>query len=158
MSMNIKKVAQISGVVLLVLIIGFGGGMAMGRFMVIRGGGTAKAESAVKSYPLCYLGEFQVALPGAKYVEGHLISFEPVLELEDERVAETLNTQEYWRAVFRNEVLAEVMGHTMEAFRTPEGMLNLAAALAKRLNSVAPSFTSVDVPIRRVLFKSFIMQ
>lgn len=157
MSMNMKKVGKISGGILLVLIIGLGGGLAIGRLMVLKVEGSTQAE-VVKSYPLCDLGEFKIALPGSKYVDGRLVSFEPILELENDQVAETLNAEEYWRAVFRNEVLSEVMSHTVEAFRTPEGMLDLAAAIAKRLNAVAPPFTAVEVPIRRVLFKSFIMQ
>lgn len=155
--MNMKKTAKIAGSILLVLIIGFGGGIAIGRLMIVEGSKPMQKET-VKSYPLCDLGEFKIALPGSKYVEGHLVSFEPVLELQNEQVAETLNKEEYWRAVFRNEVLSEVMSHNVEAFRTPEGMLDLAAAIEKRLNAVAPAFSTGEVPIRRVLFESFIMQ
>ncbi len=157
-SVNIRKIGAVAGVVLLVLILGVGGGIAIGRLMAAGGGEPVEDKARSRVYPLCDLGEFKIALPGSKYVEGHLVSFEPVLELENGKVAEAFNGEDYWRALFRNEVLSEVMAHSVEAFQTPEGMLDLAAAIRSKLNAVAPDFEETQLPIRRVLFKSFILQ
>lgn len=156
--MNLKKMGTILAVILVVLLLGVGGGVVIGRLMAGEGVEPTQAGEKTKVYPLCDLGEFKVSLPGSKYVDGHLMVFEPVLELENEKVAQTFNGEEYWRALFRNEVLSEVMAHSVDSFQTPEGMLDLAAALRSRLNAAAPDFGEVTVPIRRVLFESFILQ
>jgi flagellar basal body-associated protein FliL len=59
-----------------------------------------------RAYPIYELGEFKLSLPGNEFTDPALVSFELVLELEDEKVLKRLNEEEYWRALFRNEVIS----------------------------------------------------
>lgn len=157
MSFNIKKVLLVAAVVVAIFAMGFAGGIVASR-MAAGGGAEAPEMQEVRAYPILPLGEFKMSLTGGKYADSTLASFELVLELENRKVLEKLVSDEYWKTLFRNEIIAECMARGAESFRSAEEVLKLSEAITRRLNSVSPSVGGEKFPIRRVLFKSFIIQ
>jgi len=154
---NFKKMA-LGGVLLLcIFAVGFAGGIFFSSTAAGRGE-DALVTRETKAFPIFDLGEFKLSLPGGKFTDPILVSFELVLELQDQKVLEMLNSDEYWKALFRNEVISESLSEGQGAFRTPEGLLNLSESITARLNSVGPALPKVSSSIRRVLLKSFVTQ
>lgn len=160
MKFNIKKVLLVAAVVVAIFAMGFAGGIVASRMAA--GGGAEDPEmqevQEVQAYPILPLGEFKMSLTGGKYADSTLASFELVLELENRKVLEKLVSDEYWKTLFRNEIIAECMARGAESFRSAEEVLKLSEAITRRLNSVSPTVGGEKFPIRRVLFKSFIIQ
>jgi len=153
---KIKKIAIFGGIILIVIVMGVVAGL---YFSGIVGKKPAESLDVVKnkSYPVFDLGEFRLSLPGD--LSGDLLaSFELVLELENEKVLEELSKDDYWKVLFRNEVIAQCLMAGKDSFKSAEGLLRLLERIAIRLNEVAPTFKGVEMPIRRVLVKSFITQ
>lgn len=157
MKFNIKKVLLVAAVVVAIFAMGFAGGIVASR-MAAGGGAEDPEMREVQAYPILPLGEFKMSLTGGKYADSTLASFELVLELENRKVLEKLVSDEYWKTLFRNEIIAECMARGAESFRSAEEVLKLSEAITRRLNSVSPSVGGEKFPIRRVLFKSFIIQ
>lgn len=154
---SFKKMA-LGGVFLLcIFAVGFAGGLFFSSMAAGRGEKIPKA-SVTKAFPIFDLGEFKLSLPGGKFTDPILVSFELVLELQDQKVLDVLNSDEYWKALFRNEVISESLSEGQDAFRTPEGLLNLSESITTRLNGVGPTMPKISGPIRRVLLKSFVTQ
>lgn len=154
---SFKRMGIVAILVLVVFVLGFAGGMFCGGFAA----GRQKKDSGVETveaFPVFDLGEFKLSLLGDKFADSGLVRFELVLELQNDEVNQRLDSEAYWRALFRNEVISESMSHNQNAFRTPEGLLRLTEAIAVRLNEVGPVFPDVSSPVRRVLLKSFVMQ
>lgn len=154
---NFKKIALGTIFFLLIFAIGFAGGIFFSTMAAGMGEESPKIEET-KAFPIFDLGEFKLSLPGGKFSDPGLVSFELILELQDHKVLDKLNSEEYWKALFRNEVISESLSHGQEAFQNPEGLLRLSESVTTRLNKVGPTMSKVPNPIRRVLLKSFIMQ
>lgn len=158
MKMMLKKVALCLMGGLLVFAVGFFGGVQLGRSGFLLGTPSARQEKAQPvAYPLMDLGEFKLSLPGDQVSGGALVSFELTLELQEKKAAARLGADEYWKILFRNEVIEESLLQGANAFRSSEGLLRVAEAIVTRLNQVAPQSGGQPV-IRRALFKSFILQ
>jgi flagellar FliL protein len=157
MKVNAKKALLVFAIVTAVFALGFAGGIVASRMAAGGGPEEIKAPQA-KAYPILPLGEFKMSLTGGKYSDSSLASFELVLELESKKILEKLKADEYWETLFRNEIIAECMSRGTEGFRSPEAVLKLSEAITRRLNAVSPSIDGVEFPIRRVLFKSLILQ
>jgi flagellar FliL protein len=157
MKVNAKKALLVFAIVTAVFALGFAGGIVASRMAAGGGPEEMKAPQA-KAYPILPLGEFKMSLTGGKYSDSSLASFELVLELESKKILEKLKADEYWETLFRNEIIAECMSRGTEGFRSPEAVLKLSEAITRRLNAVSPSIDGVEFPIRRVLFKSLILQ
>jgi flagellar FliL protein len=157
MKVNAKKALLVFATVAAVFALGFAGGIVASRMAAGGGPEEMKAPQA-KAYPILPLGEFKMSLTGGKYSDSSLASFELVLELESKKILEKLKADEYWETLFRNEIIAECMSRGTEGFRSPEAVLKLSEAITRRLNAVSPSIDGVEFPIRRVLFKSLILQ
>jgi hypothetical protein len=156
--MAIKKIAVFLFGGVLVFAVGFFGGVQLGRSGFLLGTAAARQESPQPAaYPLMDLGEFKLSLPGDQLSGGALVSFELALELKEKKAAARLTTEEYWKILFRNEVIEESLAQGVNAFRSTEGLLRVSEAIVERLNRVAPQFNGQPV-IRRALFKSFILQ
>ncbi|MFA0888275.1 MAG: flagellar basal body-associated protein FliL [Synergistales bacterium] len=158
MKIAVRKIALwvLGGV--LVFASGFFGGVLLGRSGILLGTASARQESTqAVSHPLMDLGEFKLSLPGDQVSGGALVSFELALEIQDRKIAGQLASDEYWKVLFRNEVIEESLAQKASAFRNTEGLLRASEAIAGRLNRIAPRFRGQPV-IRRVLFKSFILQ
>lgn len=158
MKMALKKVAfcLLGGV--LVFSAGFFGGIQLGRSGFLLGTAAARQENPQPAaYPLMDLGEFKLSLPGDQVSGGALVSFELALELQEKKAAARLSADEYWKILFRNEVIEESLAQGANAFRNTEGLLRVSEAIVNRLNRVAPQSNGQPV-IRRALFKSFILQ
>lgn len=154
---NFKK--MILGGIFLIFIFsaGFAGGIFFSTIAAEMGEGSPKTHE-IRAFPIFDLGEFKLSLPGGKFTNPSLVSFELILELQDQKILEKLNSEEYWKALFRNEVISESLSHGQEAFQSPEGILKLSESITTRINSVGPTLSHVSSPIRRVLLKSFVMQ
>jgi len=137
--------------------LGFAGGFYFSRMASGMDEENGKKEIS-RAYPIYELGEFKLSLPGNEFTDPALVSFELVLELEDEKVLKRLNEEEYWKALFRNEVISESLSRGQSVFRDPEKLLTLTMDLASRLNESGPSFSKINDPVRRILLKSFVMQ
>ncbi|GAB6280761.1 MAG: hypothetical protein STSR0007_08610 [Thermovirga sp.] len=157
MKFNLRKTGLIVGGVAVVFFLGFAGGLVVSKMMANEGPETSRIQQP-RAYPIYDLGEFKLSLAGGKYTDARLVSFELVLELQDQKFLEELNGDEYWRALFRNEVISEAMGQGVDAFQNPEGFLKLSEAFTRRLNGVTPEVAGGTMPIRRILFKSMIIQ
>jgi len=157
MKFNIRKIGLFAAGFAVVFSLGFAWGLVVSRMAASGGKETPRIEQA-KAYPIFDLGEFKLSLAGGKYTDARLVSFELVLELQNPKFLEKLSGDEYWRALFRNEVIAESMGQGIEAFQSPEGFLKLSEAFSRRLNGVTPDAAGETLPIRRILFKSMIIQ
>ncbi|MFP4482719.1 MAG: flagellar basal body-associated protein FliL [Thermovirgaceae bacterium] len=157
MKVNAKKALLVFTTVAAVFALGFAGGIVASRMAAGGGPEEAKAPQA-HAYSILPLGEFKMSLTGGKYSDSSLASFELVLELESKKILEKLKADEYWETLFRNEVIAECMSQGAEGFQSSEAVLKLSEAITRRLNAVSPSIDGVEFPIRRVLFKSLILQ
>jgi len=157
MKVNAKKALLLFAAVAAVFALGFAGGIVASRMAAGGSPNEIKAPQA-KAYPILPLGEFTVSLVGGEFSDSRLANFDLVLELENDKILEKLNADEYWVTLFRNEIIAECMSRGAEAFRSPEAVLKLSEAITERLNAVSPSAGDVEFPIRRVLFKSIILQ
>lgn len=157
LKINLKKI--VLGGVFLVFIFaaGFAGGILFSS-MAAGMGEDAPQPQETKAFPIFDLGEFKLSLPGSKFTDPSLVSFELILELQEQKVLEKLNSEEYWKALFRNEVISESLSHGQESFQSPEGILKLSESITTRLNSVGPTLPKISSPVRRVLLKSFVMQ
>jgi len=152
---KIKKILIFVGILLIIVVIGVIAGFYLSGVMGKNSGAGQRVQD-VKSYPIFDLGEFRISLPG-DLSSSMLVSFELVLELENDKVLEKLSEDEYWKVLFRNEVIAECLRAGKGSFKSAEGLLRLMDAVVSRLNAVAPT-KNVDNPIRRALIKSFIAQ
>lgn len=157
MRFNLRKIGLIIVGFVVVFFLGFAGGFAVSKMMASEGPETSRIQQP-RAYPIYDLGEFKLSLAGGKYTDARLVSFELVLELQDPKFLEKLNSDEYWKALFRNEVISESMGQGVDAFQNPEGFLKLSEAFTRRLNGVTPQIAGGTLPIRRILFKSMIIQ
>jgi len=157
MKVNAKKALLVFASVAAVFVLGFAAGIVASRMAAGGGPEETKAPQAM-AYPILPLEEFRMSLAGGKYSDSRLASFELVLELENKKILEKLKSDEYWETLFRNEIIAECMSRGAEAFQSSEAILKLSEAIARRLNAVSPSIDGVEFPIRRVLFKSLILQ
>lgn len=154
---NLKKIV-LGGISLVIIFAaGFAGGILFSTMASGMGEDVPQIEET-RAFPIFDLGEFKLSLPGGKFTDPSLVSFELVLELQDRKVLEQLNSEEYWKALFRNEVISESLGHGQEAFQSPEGILKLSESITTRINSVGPTLPKISSPVRRVLLKSFVMQ
>jgi len=153
---KIKKIAIFAGIIVIVIVAGAAAGLYFSGVVGKKPAESLDAERN-KSYPVFDLGEFRLSLPG-DLSGGLLASFELVLELENKKVLEELSKDDYWKVLFRNEVIAQCLMAGKESFKSAEGLLRLLEKITLRLNEVAPTFEDVEMPIRRVLVKSFITQ
>jgi len=153
---KIKKILIFGGILLIIVGIGVMAGIYLSGVMV-KDSEAGQRVKDVKSYPIFDLGEFRISLPG-DLSGSMLVSFELILELENNKVLEKLSEDEYWKVLFRNEVITECLRAGKESFKSAEGLLRLMDAVVSRLNAVAPTVKNVDNPIRRALIKSFIAQ
>ncbi len=157
LKLNFKKMILGGIFLLLVFAVGFAGGIFFSTMAAGMGEESLKTEET-RAFPIFDLGEFNLSLPGGKFTDPSLVSFELILELHNQKVLETLNSEEYWNALFRNEVISESLSYGQEAFQNSEGILKLSESITTRLNSVGPTLPKVSSPIRRVLLKSFVVQ
>lgn len=158
MKVALKKIAAFLLGGILVFVVGFFGGIQFGRSGLLLGMAAARQETPQPAaYPLLDLGEFKLSLPGDQLSGGVLISFELALELQDKKAAAQLTSDEYWKVLFRNEVIEESLAQGANAFRNTEGLLRVSESIVNRLNRIAPQSKGQPV-IRRALFKSFILQ
>lgn len=157
MKFNVKKLLLVAAAAVAIFAMGFVGGTLASR-MAAGSGAEEPQTREVQAYPILPLGEFKMSLSGGRYSESTLASFELVLELENRKIFEKLASDEYWKTLFRNEVIAECMTRGADSFRSAEEILKLSEAITRRLNSVSPTVGKEKFPIRRVLFKSFIIQ
>jgi len=157
LKMNFKKIGLTAFFLLIIFTTGFAGGIFFSNVAAGMGEETPEVEQ-VKAYPIYELGEFKLSLSGGEFTDPALVSFELVLELESEKVLEKLNTEAYWEALFRNEVITESMSQGQASLKSPEGLLRLSEDITERLNSVGPSFPKISNPVRRIFLRSFVLQ
>jgi hypothetical protein len=50
------------------------------------------------------------------------------------------------------------MTQGIDSFQSPEGFLRLSEAFTRRINAVTPEVSGGELPVRRILFKSMIIQ
>ncbi len=157
LKLNFKKMVLGGLFLLLVFAMGFAGGIFFSTMAAGMGEESTKTRET-RAFPIFELGEFKLSLPGGKFTDPSLVSFELILELHNQKVLETLDSEKYWKALFRNEVISESLSHGQQAFQSPEGLLKLSESVTTRLNNVGPTLPKVSSPVRRVLLKSFVMQ
>jgi hypothetical protein len=153
----VKKAVVVAIVLILVFSLGFAGGVIGSRMMAGRGEDSGKVDKP-RSYPIFDLGEFKLSLAGGKYTDSRMVSFELVLELQSQKFLEKIGGDDYWRALFRNEIISESMTQGIDSFQSPEGFLRLSEAFTRRINAVTPEVSGGELPVRRILFKSMIIQ
>ncbi|WP_024821723.1 MULTISPECIES: flagellar basal body-associated FliL family protein [Aminobacterium] len=134
--------------------VGFGGGLLASRFL-LRPASVASASgvSIEEPGPVCNIGEFITNLSG---VDGGVVSFTLALELSSPKALETLQ-KESWKMRITNEVLLVAKGKTASELRSAEGVLELAEEVKQGINVMVPPVKG-QVPVKRVLFQSFVLQ
>ncbi|HDQ92903.1 MAG TPA: flagellar basal body-associated FliL family protein [Synergistetes bacterium] len=153
----VKKAIVVTIVLASVFLLGFAGGVIGSGMMAGRGEDHGKADKP-RSYPIFDLGEFKLSLAGGKYTDSRMVSFELVLELQNQKFLEKIGGDDYWKALFRNEIISESMSQGIDSFQSPEGFLRLSEAFARRINAVTPEISGGEPPVRRILFRSMIIQ
>jgi len=134
--------------------VGFGGGLLAGR-MWNRSSTVASAsgEAIDTPGPICSMGDFTTNLSG---LDGGIVSFSVALETSGAKALEILQ-QENWKMRITNEILLVTKGKTAGELRNAEGVLELAEEIKQSINSMVPA-SKEQVPVKRVLFQSFVLQ
>ena len=147
-----KRIVVFIIVGLIMLGVGFGGGLAIGRTMAV--GDSPGGESRVaEPGPIVSLGEFTSNLAGSGR---HVISFGVSLETINARAVEILASPG-WHLRARNEILLIVKDKVFEDLTSAEGALQFAEEIRRALNSQLPNVKG-EVPVVRVLFESLVVQ
>lgn len=148
-----RKLILVAAVSLVVLVLGLGlgyfvGSRVMGSRKVLEG------ERAIEPPgPTFEVGEFNVNLADQ---EPHLVNFKLVLELTSQRALQTVSDPS-WGPRIKNEVIMAVKDRRYVDLLTSEGVLELAADLRKRLNSILP-YAEGKPPVKGVFFTQFLVQ
>lgn len=146
-----KKVIVLIVVGLLVMVIGVGGGIMVGKKFF---GSSAQAEKEVlPPGPMMPLGDFTVNLAD---VAPHVARFKITVELSSEKVPQKISVPG-WDSRIKNEIIMTVKDCRYNDLKSAEGMQTLAQNIRGRLNAILPK-TDGQVAINRVLFEEFIVQ
>jgi len=139
---------------LVILGIGFGGGLLLGRSMA--GSDTVSGfdgKAVAAPGPIVAVGEFTSNLAGSGR---HVISFTVSLEVVDSRTAENINSPG-WLLRVKNEILLIVKDKVYEDLTSAEGALQFAEEIKRALNAQLPRAKG-EPPVVRVLFETFVLQ
>ncbi|MDR1732638.1 MAG: flagellar basal body-associated FliL family protein [Synergistaceae bacterium] len=133
--------------------VGFGGGMMLGRSMASNAAAEAENKKIDAPGPVVSVGEFTSNLAGSGR---HVISFTVSLEALNDKAAELLNSPG-WLLRIKNEILLIVKDKIYEDLTSAEGALHFAEEIKRSLNAQLPEIKG-EVPVRRVLFETFVLQ
>jgi flagellar FliL protein len=132
---------------------GFGGGMAVGRYIVPQGDGVMGGAGIPAPGPIVSIGEFTSNLAGTGR---NIASFTVALEASSSAAADTILSPG-WLLRVRNEILMMARDKIFEDLTNAEGTLQFAGEIQRALNAMLPSVRG-EVPIVSVLFESFVLQ
>lgn len=146
-----KRIFIFMIVAILLLSIGFGGGIMVGKtWMNPEGTATVKVE---EPGPVFFVGDFIANLSGAG---SHVANFKLSLETSGPKAIEMVSSAS-WVARIRNEVILIVKDRNFDDLTTAEGMMKLAEDIKRMINSMLPPIRD-KAPVVRVLFEGFVIQ
>lgn len=146
-----KRILIFVVVGLIILGVGFGGGLVFGRSS--SNNAPSNEGGVPEPGPIVPLGEFTSNLAGSGR---HVISFTVSLETVNARAAGTVNTPG-WLSRIRNEILLIVKDKVFEDLTSAEGAMQFASEIKRSLNAKLPEVRG-EPPIVRVLFETFVLQ
>jgi flagellar FliL protein len=131
--------------------VGFGGGVIAGRTWLNPEGSTAaKVE---EPGPVHFVGDFITNLAGAG---NHVVNFKLSLETSGPRALEMISSPS-WGARIRNEVILLAKDRVFEDLTSAEGILSLAEDIKRTINAMMPPVRD-KAPVTRALFEGFVLQ
>lgn len=137
---------------LLLLILGFGGGLFVGRAWLAPDGSSSSVK-VEEPGPVFFVGDFISNLAGAG---NHVVNFKLSLEMSSPKAVELISSPN-WLARVKNEVILLTKDRVFEDLTSAEGIISLAEDIKRTLNSTMPQVRD-KAPVVRVLFEGFVLQ
>lgn len=147
-----KKILVFVVVGLVMLAVGFGGGLFFGR-SPSQEGASLDTKKVSNPGPIVSVGEFTSNLAGSGK---HVISFTVSLETINDKAAELIGSAG-WLLRIKNEILLIVKDKVYEDLTSAEGALQFAGEIKRAMNAQLPEIKG-EVPVVRVLFETFVLQ
>ncbi|MBP6332153.1 MAG: flagellar basal body-associated FliL family protein [Aminivibrio sp.] len=147
-----KRILLFLFTALLLLSLGFGGGVFAGRLWMTPEGG-ASGTKIEEPGPVFFVGDFISNLAGAG---NHVVNFKLSMEMSGPKALEMISSQN-WLARVKNEVILLTKDRVFEDLTNAEGILSLAEDIKRTVNAIMPPVRDM-VPVVRVLFEGFILQ
>lgn len=147
-----KRILGFLFLALLLLSLGFGGGVVAGRMWLSPEGGSP-GTAIEEPGPVFFVGDFISNLAGAG---NHVVNFKLSMEMSSPGALEMISSPN-WLARVKNEVILLCKDRVFEDLTNSEGILSLAEDIKRAVNAIMPPVRD-KVPVVRVLFEGFVLQ
>ncbi len=147
-----KRIVVFIIVGILLVSLGFGGGLVAGRVWLSPEDNQAR-EKIEEPGPVFFVGDFISNLAGPG---NHVVNFKVSLEMSGPKAVETISSPG-WLARVKNEIILLAKDRIFEDLTNAEGVLSLAEDIKRTINGIMHA-TRDKTPVTRVLFEGFVLQ